>query len=1067
MRTDKLLSTAGAFLMTLGLASTVAADDTEIFFNTSETTIRPNILFVMDNSGSMDAMVQTTVEYDASKDYSGDYDDDFIYFNAGWGLRSIRKSVLTCDDVLPRLGGSGWLLDYKMAYYYQGGWNQLSNDNINNSTTDCQADDDRKKIKWRNYRGADIYSANYLNWYFDHRVAEERSRMSIVKEVAKNLADSMTGVNIGLMAFNTDYDQYVCYDDYGCGYTTGEGGHVILPVGDIKDNRDKFKTAIDDLSPDTNTPLSETLFGAMRYFSGGAPFLDRNPESDTVDASNNYISPVEYECQSNSVIMLTDGEPTMDSNHDSTMESVVGNCSGNCLDEVAKYMNDNDILPGMSGTQTVNTYTVGFETDQELLSDAAVKGGGAYYTANDSESLQQAFTDIVRSVLAVNTTFVAPGVAVNTFNRLNHLDSLYFSVFQPDVSPQWDGNLKRYRLGSDGKIYDSNGSEAVNDTTGFFKTDAQSWWSPEADGPVVAKGGASSQQADLNVNRKVFTHYTGASNDLTQAANSVSVANKANLTKTMFGDADMSDELHETLINWTRGLDVNDDDDDGSTTDARKYIADPLHSVPHLVIYGGDSDSPDTTVFFGDNQGFVHAIDGNSGETYFSFIPEELLDNQQTLMENSSSVTDHVYGMDGSIISWQYDDNNDGAISAADGDHLYIYSGMRRGGRNYYALDVTTRTSPKRLWDITGGEGDFAELGQTWSKPVKTKIKIQNSVQEVLIFAGGYDVQQDELTTREADSVGRALYIVNASTGQRLWWAGPTGSGADLELAAMNYSIPASPRALDLNGDGLVDQVYVGDMGGQVWRFDMFNGKKTSELVTAGVIAEFAGDTAQSNRRFYHTPDLFGLKFGASRSLGMVIGSGWQAHPLNTTIDDRIYMVRIADVTEPPENADGEVDYAGVKVTEADLFDTTDNLIGQGNDAQRTQAQSDLAAAKGWYIRMTRDGEKILSTSQTINGQTFITSYEPTPSSNACLPSAGTARLYHVYVKDGTPVVNYDNVGGDNLTSTDREVTLDTVGLPPDPQRMRVDGKDIICVGAECRPVDTVTGVVETYWYEE
>ncbi|MFB2351136.1 hypothetical protein, partial [Priestia megaterium] len=94
----------------------------------------------------------------------------------------------------------------------------------------------------------------------------------------------------------------------------------------------------------------------------------------------------------------------------------------------------------------------------------------------------------------------------------------------------------------------------------------------------------------------------------------------------------------------------------------------------------------------------------------------------------------------------------------------------------------------------------------------------------------------------------------DATTGERLWWAGPAGSKADLELADMKYSIPATPAVIDINGDGLADQLYVGDMGGQVWRVDFWHGKNADDFATAGVIASLAGDDAASNRRFYHTP---------------------------------------------------------------------------------------------------------------------------------------------------------------------------------------------------------------------
>ncbi|MDC0663026.1 pilus assembly protein [Marinobacter sp. SS21] len=1080
------------------MAASGQADDTEIFFNTSTSSIQPNILFILDNSGSMGAEVTTTSTFDASVTYDGDISDDFIYYeDNGWAI-GIPKTDNKCDDILDRLATAGEVLNYRMAHWREQGnkfrWRDLNDGDLDEATSIVECESDRgvhgetdassnkyarnhsnqwgsenQEIDWDNIDRADFYSANYLNWYFNHRESTTSTRLEIVQDVATKLADSLVGVNVGLMAFNTDGDQR-------------EGGRVLVPIANVDDNRDAFKTAVDGLTAETWTPLAETLFGAGKYFAGDAPFLDTSPVSGTVDEGGEYISPMEYECQSNSIILLTDGEPTYDGyrsgdDYDeaedsatrTAMQSVVGNCSDNCLDEIADYFYDTGLDAGFDNNVPVSTYTVGFQTDQTLLSNTASNGGGSYYLADDTESLETAFKDIVRAVLAVNTTFVAPGVAVNTFNRLNHLDALYFSVFQPDISPRWEGNLKRYRLGSDGIVYDVNDASAVDPSTGFFRSTAQSFWSDSADGSNVAQGGAANEQPDNNTTRKVYTYYSGASTDLTASANAVDVANKANLTKTMFGDATMSDADHEKLINWTRGVDVEDEDEDTSTTDARKYIADPLHSIPHLVIFGGTSASPDTTVFFGDNQGYLHAINGSDGSSYFSFIPSELLSNQATLLTNSDDETTRVYGMDGSVISWSHDDNFDNQIVADDGDHVYIYGGMRRGGRNYYALDVTTRTSPSLLWKIEGGAGDFTELGETWSKPVKTQAKIGNAVKDVLIFAGGYDTQQDTAGVRSADSVGRALYMVDASTGGLLWWAGPTDSGANLELADMDYSIPSAPKVLDINGDRLADQVYVGDMGGQIWRFDITNGNAASSLVTAGVIADLAGDTADDNRRFYHAPDLFGLKLGGTRYLGLVIGSGWQAHPLDNIVDDRIYMLRIADVTEAPmegEGADAVVTYT--KLTESDLFDTTANLIGQGTDQEVSDSQTALATADGWYVRLTRAGEKVLSTSQTVNGQTFITTYEPSGNNNACQPAAGQSRLYHIYVKDGQPVVNYDGVGEDDaLTTTDREVELWTLGLPPDPQRMRVDGQDVICVGAECRPVDTLTGVVETYWYEE
>ena len=91
--------------------------------------------------------------------------------------------------------------------------------------------------------------------------------------------------------------------------------------------------------------------------------------------------------------------------------------------------------------------------------------------------------------------------------------------------------------------------------------------------------------------------------------------------------------------------------------------------------------------------------------------------------------------------------------------------------------------------------------------------------------------------------------------------AGGTGSGADLVLPRMDHSIAADIAVLDSNGDGYADRLYVGDLGGQVWRFDITNGNSRDALVTGGVIAslgdhDLATPTLADNRRFYNAPDV-------------------------------------------------------------------------------------------------------------------------------------------------------------------------------------------------------------------
>jgi type IV pilus assembly protein PilY1 len=1118
----RLFHSFSTCLVVLVSASYAHADDTEIFFgNPSGNGVIPNVMFILDNSGSMRTEVSTQTEYDSTQTYTGWIEDKYIYIYNGNNYQGvISRSNTTCQTMLNSIDGSaGLYTSAKVASYSNSQWRDVlrsaswinSYGNYDSSVTECY--DDRKvhgqtaasgnkyarkgtnKSMWTSRSGRELgwggislyeyRSANYMNWNFFHRTATTQKRIDIMKGVINNLVDSTSGLNIGLMSFNTDNGGK-------------QGGRVNIPLDYIETNRAAFKTSLNSLNPDTWTPLSETLLEAMRYYEGGNVFLGSQSVAASKDPGNSskYKSPIISECQPNNIVLLTDGEPTYDAylsgSYSSTddgasrtvIQSEVGKCSGNCLDEVAKHMYDHDMRPtGLNDKQNIKTYTIGFNLDDPLLKRTAegdgtqnnIGGGGLYFTADDTAQLDSALKDILNDIKSTNTTFVTPGVAVNSFNRLNHRDELYFSVFKPELRPEWSGNLKRYRLGSDGNIYDAVNVDAIDDTTGFFKSSAQSIWSSQVDGDQVSLGGFASKLPTTNSDRKVFTYITGNSLELTDASNEVSVANKANVSKALLGIAAASDAEHESLINWTRGMDANDDDGDSNRTEGRQVILDPLHSPPVVVIYGGTDAAPDSTVFISDNQGFLHAVNaqdgtrsgyGNSeGEELFAFIPEDLLVNQKALYDNLNSAS-HPYGLDGAISTWTRDVNGDNQLNGS-GDFVRIFAGMRRGGRNYYALDVTDRTKPKFLWDIKGGVigDDFEELGQTWSRPAKTKIKLQGNLVDVLIFGGGYDTNQDSALSKSTDTSGRAVFIINAETGQLIWSANITS------FPDMKYSIPSDVRIIDINGDGATDQMYVGDMGGQVWRFDIDNeNSKSSPDVYGGVIADLSGSTATENRRFYHAPDVSFTLDGGTRKVAIAIGSGWQAHPLDDVVVDRFFLIKNEDVTERPIDANGAPDY--VKLTESDLYDATDNHLGHvsavNTTAQQVQAYLDYARAEGWYITLERPGEKVLASSLTVNNELFFTTYEPTPNTSGCNISAGTPRIFHINLGNATPINNYDGIGKDTeLTAPDREYKLKTTSLPTTPQRLRVDGKDQLCIGTECQQLNTGESVIDTYWIEE
>jgi type IV pilus assembly protein PilY1 len=387
---------------------------------------------------------------------------------------------------------------------------------------------------------------------------------------------------------------------------------------------------------------------------------------------------------------------------------------------------------------------------------------------------------------------------------------------------------------------------------------------------------------------------------------------------------------------------------------------------------------------------------------------------------------------------------------------------MRRGGSDYYGLDVTDRNAPTLLWHIGPNEAGSKRLtnaGQSWSTPAVARVNItgatQNTLQQVLVFGGGYDTVQDN-GGYTVDSAGNQVFMVDAISGDVLWYAGPASDGgADLGHASMTHGIPGDVRVFDLTGDGFADRMYAADMGGRVWRFDIHNGQARDELVTGGVFASLgnahlATHPDATTRRFYNAPDVAFLSAGGKTWLNIALGSGYRGHPLSTATDDRFYSLR--DYLPFARLTQAQYDAATV-ITEADT-----NLIDITDDITPTIP----AGVTGWRLDLRRagagfTGEKNLSEARTIESMIQFTTYEPnddsTPSSNSCAPGVGTNRLYTISAFTGAPVFDRESPEDPPDSTDDRETELSQGGIAPEVVWLFPSPEDPVnCVGAECRP---------------
>lgn len=439
----------------------------------------------------------------------------------------------------------------------------------------------------------------------------------------------------------------------------------------------------------------------------------------------------------------------------------------------------------------------------------------------------------------------------------------------------------------------------------------------------------------------------------------------------------------------------------GSVPPARTNMGDILHSRPLAIDYGGDIG---VRIFFGTNTGFLHQFSADTKQEVWRFAPRSTMKHFAVWSAGNFEKAHGPYGVDGAPIA--YIKNTGGAaIKASEGDKVYLYFGLRRGGKRYYALDVTTpNDGPELKWMIGPSDTGFSNLGFTFSMPAIGKAYGADGQKHmVLVFGGGYDKENDppaavgNYHVGSDDSVGTALYVVDASDGSLIK---KFKGGASYSI---KDSIPSAPSAVDTDGDGDLDYVYVGDTGGRVWRADISakNPVNWSMKLIADLGRHDQGKVSH-DRRFFHAPDVLRLqvddpdlnenKSGNQPSsktiLAVVIASGNRAAPLKTATNNYLYVLKDSDDIKYP-------------IKPGDLCGTDDN-----------DCDLDSNTKAGWKLELTQPGEKALSSPITFDGTIVFTTYVPYDPSNSsgavCKPKEGSGRLYAVELDDGEPEKDSD-----------------------------------------------------------
>jgi type IV pilus assembly protein PilY1 len=226
-----------------------------------------------------------------------------------------------------------------------------------------------------------------------------------------------------------------------------------------------------------------------------------------------------------------------------------------------------------------------------------------------------------------------------------------------------------------------------------------------------------------------------------------------------------------------------------------------------------------TMVYAAANDGMLHGFVGSSGVEQFAYVPSATIQgptstpqvNGLAALGNPAFL--HHYYVDATPIAYDIDLNRTGSNASGSGSpnwHTLLIGGLAKGGMSFYAIDVTnpaamtseTAVAADVKWEFPNSNTDSAtaaSVGYSFGAPIVVKTAQYGWV---VAFTSGYN---------STSSVGY-LYLVNPATGALLQKIATPSASSGLTQA--------SAYVQDYT-DYTADSIYVGDLNGQLWRFNL------------------------------------------------------------------------------------------------------------------------------------------------------------------------------------------------------------------------------------------------------
>ncbi|MHB9100350.1 MAG: pilus assembly protein [Sulfuricella sp.] len=620
------------------------------------------------------------------------------------------------------------------------------------------------------------------------------------------------------------------------------------------------------------------------------------------------------------------------------------------------------------------------------LAHAAINSRGGYLNAGDPTTFATSLSKTINNVIGREAG--AAAVAVANANVTGSDNQSYASKYN---SGNWSGDLFAY---------------PINLTTGV----------PDEASPTWAT--SAQPQLDLRTaaNRKIVT-YTGT----TGTGQGVQFQPTSATTTTKLSSA------QQTLLNSTTtppgtsdGANVvaflrGDRSLEGTSYRTRAHLLGDIINAEPLVVrepaanyadtcystavtgkcttsFKSDQASRTRIVYQGANDGMLHAFIASSGAEEWAYIPNLLMSSLNNLSKKSGFV--HKYYVDGTPSSSDVDfSNTDGVTGNPDPSwKTILVGGLNKGGRGYYALDVTTPTAAdeaaaaqKVLWEFPNSATNTTvktNIGYSFGKPIIVKTAGKGWV---VLVTSGYNNGADT----SGDGHGY-LFVLNARTGD-LIKALDTGVGTSTDPSGL-AQIAAYAENSDI--DNTATYVYGGDLKGNVWRFDLTATNTNSWDVKNLAVLK---DASSNTQAVTSVPELAKISINGTDKRFVYVGTGQYMGDTDVATTGTQTMYALVDDLSQP---------SGITPVISDPTRTSlqqQTLTVSGTTRTATNTTVDFTTKKGWYVDMPASGERINTDPAIALGALVFASN--IPSSDICTPG-GSSWLNIIDYQTGGKLTN-------------------------------------------------------------